>query len=130
MNQTKRRPMSPHLQIYRLPLTAIASIMHRISGVAGILLIIMLGFWLWAIATGPAAYRAMCDMLNSWFGMAILFAITASLSFHLLNGIRHLFWDMGWGFTKSYSHRASQIIIVLAILLTAGFVGYFFIPTL
>ena len=112
------RPLSPHLQVYRLPLTAIASITHRITGVGLGLGTILLTRWLVAAASGPEAYAHFQWFAGSIVGLIVLFGFTLALMFHLLNGLRHLFWDAGWGFDIKVSHQASVAVVAGAVILT------------
>ena len=92
------RPLSPHLQIYRPQLTSILSITHRATGTflsAGVLVIT---YWLVSIAAGENAHAAARACLSSLPGQLLLAAWSLSFYFHLCNGIRHLFWDVGIGF--------------------------------
>jgi succinate dehydrogenase / fumarate reductase cytochrome b subunit len=93
------RPISPHLQAYdMLQMSSALSIMHRITGVilgAGTLLLV---WWLAAAATGPSAYASVAWFIGSPVGYLLMFGWTAALFYHLLNGIRHLAWDLGYGF--------------------------------
>src|SRR5690348_15437891 len=86
------RPLSPHLQVYRLPLTAVMSITHRITGVGLSLGLIVVTVWLVAAAYGPEAYDAFAGFMVSWLGLLILLGFSLALFFHLCNGIRHLLW--------------------------------------
>ena len=120
MNTSSRHPTSPHLQIYRLPLTALLSVTHRATGVflaIGSLLLIRV---LAALAEGPEAYAQMQPLLQSWIGQLALLGITFSLYFHFCNGIRHLFWDVGMGFELETVDRTAKIVVVVSILLTAA----------
>lgn len=112
------RPLSPHLQVYRLPLTAIASITHRATGVGLGFGTLMLTWWLVAAASGPEAYAGFQWFAGSFLGLLILFGFTLALCFHLLNGLRHLFWDAGWGFDKVVSHKASVAVVAGSLALT------------
>ena len=123
------RPLSPHLQVYRFPLTVILSIMHRITGAALCAGVVALSVWLLALADGPDAFNTVQSMLGSIPGKIIMFAFTLALFFHLGNGIRHLFWDAGYGFeleTVDASAKAVLIgsivatILIWAIALTSG----------
>lgn len=112
------RPRSPHLQIYRWPVTMLTSIIHRVTGVglgAGALLI---AWWVIAAAMGEGAYATFAAVAGSWFGKLVLFGFTWALVYHLLNGIRHLVWDFGFGFEKHRAERTGTIVIVLSIVLT------------
>lgn len=112
------RPLSPHLQVYRLPLTAIASITHRVTGVGLGFGTILLTWWLVAAAGGPESYASFQWFAGSIVGLIVLFGFTWALMFHLLNGLRHLFWDAGWGFDIKVSHQASVFVVAGSVLLT------------
>lgn len=118
MNTGSRHPTSPHLQIYRLPLTALLSIAHRASGVFLAIAALLLIWVLAALAGGAEAYAPVQSVLQSWFGQLFLFAITFSLYFHFCNGIRHLFWDIGMGFELETADKTAHLVIVVAIVLT------------
>ena len=112
------RPKSPHLQIYRWPVTMLTSIVHRVTGVglgAGALLI---AWWVIAAAMGPEAYATFAAAAGGWFGRLVLFGFTWALVYHLLNGVRHLVWDFGFGFEKQRAERTGTIVIALSIVLT------------
>ena len=89
------RPLSPHLQIYRWQITSVLSILHRAAGIALSAGAVLLVWWLVAAASGPEAYDGVEDFLGSWLGLLLLFGWTASLLYHLCNGVRHLVWDTG-----------------------------------
>ena len=114
---TRVRPLSPHLQIYRLPLSAALSIAHRITGAALALGMSFLVYVLWAAALGPAAYADARAALGSWPGQALLFAFTYALFFHLCNGIRHLFWDAGLGFDPQVARRSAWWVLGASVVL-------------
>ena len=92
------RPMSPHVMIYRMPLTAILSITHRITGVGLSAGLVLLTWWITAAALGDGAYATAIAVIGSWFGKLVLFGFSLALYFHLCNGVRHLVWDAGKGF--------------------------------
>jgi len=118
MTTHSKQPLSPHLQIYRLPLTALLSIVHRITGVVlglGSLLLI----WVLAMAAnGPQAYESVFTHMASWYGQLFLFGLTFALYLHFCNGIRHLFWDVGMGFELETVDLTAKLAIVVAIILT------------
>lgn len=118
MNTSSRHPTSPHLQIYRLPLTALLSIVHRASGVVLTVGALLLIWVLAALAGGPDAYAPVQAILQSWFGQLVLFALTFALYFHFCNGIRHLFWDVGMGFELETSDKTARLVIIVAVVLT------------
>lgn len=112
------RPLSPHLQIYRLPLTAILSILHRITGVALAGAFLLVVWWLVAGAYS-AAYFATADwLLSSWLGKLVLLAALVALYLHLCNGIRHLVWDTGRAFALPVANRSNIFVIAGTIVLT------------
>jgi len=121
------RPISPHLQVYRPQLTSVLSILHRITGVALAVGTILLVYWLIAAASGPEAFASAEALIGSWLGRILLFGWTFALYFHLTNGIRHLFWDAGFGFELKTVYASGWTAVALAVALTlvsfiAGFV--------
>ena len=121
------RPISPHLQVYRPQLTSVLSILHRITGVALAVGTILLVYWLIAAASGPVAFASAEALIGSWIGRILLFGWTFTLYFHLSNGIRHLFWDAGFGFELKTVYASGWTAVALAVALTlvsfiAGFV--------
>ncbi len=124
-----QRPLSPHLQIYRLTLTMAMSIAHRITGAALYLGTVLIAWWLVAAASGPNAYATVQWFMGSAIGLLVLFGYTWALIHHMLGGIRHLIWDTGHGFGPSEREWLARATIVgsvgLTILLWA--VGYLMI---
>ncbi|MGH8477572.1 MAG: succinate dehydrogenase, cytochrome b556 subunit [Methylococcales bacterium] len=111
MKQPVSRPLSPHLQIYRLPLTALLSITHRLTGVVISLGMIYLVVWLMGIAEGASAFQNTQAFLDSGFGRLLLFFWTFALFFHFVHGIRHLIWDTGLTFKRAEMDRTAWIEI-------------------
>ena len=111
-------PLSPHLQVYRFPLTVILSITHRITGAFLALGALMLLFLLFAIAGGPEVYQSAHVLVSSWVVQLFLFLWTFALYFHLCNGIRHLLWDAGYGFELQVLDKSALAVIVVSALLT------------
>lgn len=95
------RPLSPHLQIYRLPLTAWLSISHRFSGVVLSLGLVATVLVLFAVAESPLLYESIHGFLGSWVGKATLLLWLLALSVHFCHGIRHLIWDLGFSLGRS-----------------------------
>ena len=116
---TKARPLSPHVQIYRLPLLAITSITHRVTGVGLAAGLLLLSCWLAAAARGPETYQPIHDLIVSIPGRVVMLGFTAALFFHLCNGIRHLVWDTGRGLELACAQASNRIVIGGAIVLTA-----------
>lgn len=115
---TRGRPLSPHLQVYRLPLVALLSISHRATGVANTVGLVLLTVWLIALASGPEAYDAVMGFMGSWIGRLMLFGWTLSVFYHLSNGIRHLFWDVGVGLELQTAYKSGYAVLAAAIVLT------------
>ena len=120
MNDSKN-PLSPHLQIYRWHISSLLSITHRISGVINLLALILIFFWLVALSLGESNYELFLLIINSFVGKFILIGFTWSMFFHLLSGIRHLAWDMGYGFEVKTANISGVIVIIFSLALTIIF---------
>jgi succinate dehydrogenase / fumarate reductase, cytochrome b subunit len=116
---TANRPLSPHLQIYKFQLTMAVSVLQRITGSGLAVGLIVFAYWLGAAAYGPETYATAQAFLSSWFGTLLLVGFTAAGWQHLQNGIRHLFWDIGWGFDMETTKASSTAIVVGTVVLTA-----------
>ena len=114
------RPLSPDLQIYRPQLTSVLSITHRLTGIALSAGSPLLVFWLIVAAAGPQAYSGLHVFLASWLGLVLLLGWTFSLFFHLCNGIRHLFWDAGYGFELEMIYASGWGVVVISAGLTVA----------
>jgi succinate dehydrogenase / fumarate reductase cytochrome b subunit len=112
------RPLSPHLQIYRLQITSILSVSHRATGLALSLGTLLLVWWLVALARGPEAFASAQGFVGSWLGRLLLLGWTFSLFFHLANGIRHLCWDAGYGFEIKTAEVSGWVVVAAAAALT------------
>ena len=113
----RARPLSPHLGIYRWPVTMATSIAHRLTGLALAGGTVVLCWWLIAIASGPDAFNEFTNLAITPLGQVILFGLVWSLSYHLLNGIRHLAWDLGYGFALSTANTSGVVVVSLSVLL-------------
>jgi succinate dehydrogenase / fumarate reductase cytochrome b subunit len=111
-------PVSPHLQIYRLPLTALLSITHRLTGVILAFGCVLLVWLLAAAAQGAETYEALVPHYQAWYGQIIVLGFLFSLYLHFCNGIRHLFWDVGYGFELETVDLTAKIAIGMAVVLT------------
>lgn len=114
---TPTRPLSPHLQIYKPQLTSVLSITHRATGVALSAGAVFLVIWL-AAAAGPERYAMVNAFLGSWLGMLLLIGWTWALFYHLCNGIRHLAWDVGWGFELPQLYASGWAVVVGSVAMT------------
>ena len=120
MNDSKN-PLSPHLQIYRWQVSSLVSITHRISGIINLLALILIFFWLLVLSFGENNYELLLLTINSFIGKFILIGFTWSMCFHLLSGIRHLAWDLGYGFEIKTANISGAVVIILSLLLTVIF---------
>lgn len=116
---TDKRPMSPHMQIYKPQLTSVLSFSHRATGVALSVGTMLLVWWLFAAASGPEAFAVVQGFLGSWFGYLVLFGFSYALMYHLCNGIRHLFWDVGLGFELETVYKSGWATVIVSAVLTA-----------
>ena len=108
--QNKNNPLSPHLQIYKWQISSLLSITHRIVGVINILAITLICIWVLSLLLGESNYEITQVFLKSFFGKFIIVSLCWTFSFNILNEIRHLIWDMGYGFDL----RVAKITGVLA----------------
>ena len=118
---TQKRPMSPFMigPYYRPQLTSMLSIAHRATGVLLALGAFVLAGWLLAAAGGSQAYADFYGALASLPGKIFMLGVLAALVYHLLNGIRHLLWDIGWGFELRQVYASGWTVIVLTVVITA-----------
>jgi len=123
---TVNRPLSPHLQVYRPQITSVLSILHRITGVGLGVGTVWLAWWLIAAAGWPDGFATVQAFSGSWLGRLLLFGFTWALFFHLSNGLRHLFWDAGWGFEIPTATKSGWAVVIAAFVLTllAWIAGY------
>ncbi len=115
---TQDRPLSPHLQVYRLQLTSVLSIIHRMTGAALAAGTLLLVYWLVATAAGEAAFETARTVIGSFIGRLFLFGWSFALFYHLCNGIRHLLWDMGYGLELPALYRSGWVMLAAAVALT------------
>lgn len=119
--KTFERPLSPHLQVYRLPMTALMSISHRATGFALAVGTIMLTWMLIAAACGPEAYQTFTGFAGSPVGKVLLFGWAFSLFYHMANGVRHLIWDTGALLTLPGAYRAGCAVLAFTVIATVLF---------
>lgn len=115
-----KRPLSPHLQVYNPQITSVMSILHRMTGV--VLALGSLGL-LWVLASlsmGPEAFSNTKACLDGTIGRLAVFVFSLCLMYHLFNGVRHLFWDIGKGYDLATVTRSGLLVLALAVLSTAG----------
>lgn len=112
------RPLSPHLQIYKFPITAILSILHRGTGVVLALGSVGFAYWLISASYGSDAFAFAQRMLGSWIGRLVLFGFIFALWYHMGNGIRHLFWDIGKGLEMKQLKTTAYLVVAFPIVMT------------
>ena len=117
MNNSKN-PLSPHLQIYRWQGSSLVSITHRITGILNLLGLIFICVWISSAGIGENLYEYYSVFLKSFIGKFILIGFTWSMSYHLLSGIRHFFWDLGYGYEIKTANLSGMIVILGALILT------------
>lgn len=115
------RPLSPHLSIYRWPITMALSILHRVTGVALSLGFVVFVVWLFDAASGPDAYAVFMSIMDSFIGKLLLAGWSFAFFYHLSNGARHLLWDTGRGLEKEQANHSAWLVLVAAVVLTAVF---------
>ena len=120
MNDYKN-PLSPHLQIYRWHISSLLSITHRISGIINLLALILIFFWLSILSFSEINYELFLLTINSLLGKFILIGFTWSMTFHLLSGIRHLVWDLGYGYEIKTANISGIFVIIFSLVSTITF---------
>ena len=117
MNDSKN-PLSPHLQDYRWQISSLISITHRITGILNLLGLIFISAWISSAGIGENLFEYFLVFLKSFIGKFILIGFTWSISYHLLSGIRHFFWDLGYGYEIKTVNISGVIVIISSLLLT------------
>ena len=117
MNATKR-PLSPHLQIYRPQLTSVLSITHRLTGFALSLLILLSPAILYFLTLSKDSHALVMGVFQNSFVKLVLFLAIFGLSYHLCNGIRHLAWDAGYGLDLDSSYKSGYAVVVISLGIT------------
>ena len=112
------KPLSPHIQIYSWNISSLISISHRITGVINIVALTIICFWIASFLFGNSIYSIVQNILNSFFGKFLVIGITWSFSFQILSEIRHLFWDLGYGFELKTSNISGAIVIFGSFIMT------------
>jgi len=118
---TRPRPLSPHLTIYRWPITMVLSIMHRGTGLVLTSGLMIFAFWLGSIALGEFYYSKFLFLSTTWIGSFFLFSLSFAFFLHFSNGIRHLYWDTGRGFNKDNVELSARLVIISTFIFTTIF---------
>ena len=114
----EKNPLSPHLQIYRWHLSMILSIAHRIIGIVNSVAMILICSWTISLLFGEENYEIIKILFQSFFGKLLIISLSWSFSFHILSEIRHLIWDLGYGFDLKISKITGVITIIGSLALT------------
>ena len=112
------KPLSPHIQIYSWNISSLISISHRITGVINIVALTIICFWIASFLFENSIYSNVQNIFNSFFGKLLVIGITWSFSFQILSEIRHLFWDLGYGFELKTSNISGAIVIFGSFIMT------------
>lgn len=112
-----KRPTSPHLTIYKMQISSVLSILHRLTGIGLFLGFGMIAWWFtfWVFSKFDPM---MLSILNNFFVRIILYLVSAAFFYHLSTGIRHIFWDMGYGYSLPVMHKTGWIAVIAALFLT------------
>ncbi|WP_026220847.1 succinate dehydrogenase, cytochrome b556 subunit [Thiofilum flexile] len=119
MQNSTKRPLSPFMlgTHYKWQLTSATSLLHRATGIAAAVGSLVVVYWLTSLAAGPQAFDIATSFLGSWLGKFILFFWTWALFYHLCNGIRHLMWDLDYGFDLPTTYLTGKIVIIASAIL-------------
>lgn len=118
MDNKNDLPLSPHLQVYKPQLTSVLSIAHRISGFGLSLSLPLFLIWLICILLGPQTYSFLISVCSNNFFKIVFVSISFGLTYHMLNGIRHIMWDFGYGIDIKFSSISAILILIFSFLLT------------
>ena len=116
-----KEPLSPHIQIYRWHISSLVSISHRITGIINIIAITIICFWSLSLLLGAENYLIINNFFQSFFGKFVAVGLCWTFSFHILNELRHLFWDLGYGFDLKISKITGVLALVGSFVLTVLF---------
>ena len=119
--EEKNNPLSPHLQIYRWQISSLLSITHRIVGVINIIAITIICFWSLSLLLGAENYLIINNFFQSFFGKFVAVGLCWTFSFHILNELRHLVWDLGYGFDLKISKITGVLALVGSLVFTVLF---------
>jgi succinate dehydrogenase / fumarate reductase cytochrome b subunit len=122
------RPLSPHLGIYRFMYTMATSFAHRATGMALAAGLIVLAWWLTALASGETAYLGALRWLATWPVKVVLFGLLAAFLYHFANGVRHLLWDAGYGLEKQQARRSAWLMVTAVVIAVTAFGYLLFCP--
>lgn len=119
----RERPLSPHLSVYQWKYTIVTSILNRITGIILSIALLLLVYWLMAVASGAESYNRAQVVLSHGLAKVVYAGLVVSFAYHLLGGIRHLIWDTGRGLERRQAYRSSWILAAATVVLVLAF-GY------
>ena len=119
--ENDKNPLSPHLQIYKWQISSLLSITHRIVGVINIFAISLICFWVLFLILGESNYENIKEFLNSYYGKFLIISLCWTFSFHILNEIRHISWDLGYGFDLKVAKVTGYLVLIGSFILTILF---------
>ena len=119
--ENDKNPLSPHLQIYKWQISSLLSITHRIVGVINIFAISLICFWVLFLILGESNYENIKEFLNSYYGKFLIISLCWTFSFHILNEIRHIVWDLGYGFDLKIAKITGFFVLFGSFILTIIF---------
>jgi succinate dehydrogenase / fumarate reductase cytochrome b subunit len=118
-----KNPLSPHIQIYNWHISSLISISHRITGIINIIIVTLICFWVALLLLGNANYELIQNFFETYFGKFLIVGTVWSFSFQILSEIRHIFWDLGYGFELKTSNITGLLVIFGSLVLTILFLG-------
>ena len=116
-----KNPLSPHIQIYSWHISSLVSIGHRITGVINIFILTLIFLWLGSLLLGEENYEIIFNFFNSFLGKFFIITTIWSFTFHSLSELRHLFWDMGYGFDLKTANLTGSLVIIFSLIFTVLF---------
>tara|TARA_B100001123_G_scaffold299958_1_gene334663 strand:+ start:176 stop:556 length:381 start_codon:yes stop_codon:yes gene_type:complete len=118
-----KNPLSPHIQIYNWHISSLVSISHRITGIINIIIVTLICFWVAYLLLGNSNYEIIQKFFQTYIGKFLIVGIVWSFSFQILSEIRHLFWDLGYGFELKTSNITGLLVIFGSLFLTIFILG-------
>jgi len=118
-----KNPLSPHIQIYNWHISSLISISHRITGIINIVIITLICFWVALLLLGSSNYELVQNFFETFIGKFVIVGTVWSFSFQILSEIRHIFWDLGFGFELKTSNVTGLLVIIGSLVLTILILG-------
>ena len=118
-----KNPLSPHIQIYNWHISSLISISHRITGIINIIIVTLICFWVALLLLGNANYELIQKFFETYFGKFLIVGTVWSFSFQILSEIRHIFWDLGYGFELKTSNITGLLVIFGSLISTIFILG-------